>query len=184
MAASRPAPRRRRRASDSVAWKQVGLRRTPQRQVVLDLILGCAEHPTAEWIWREAQRRIPDISRATVYRTLRTLKEKGLIWEFSGGANPSRFDGALGAQEHLRCVSCGHVTDLDLPTVKDLRAPVAERTDWTLEPWPLVFYGLCPACTARIGPAGPNGGAAGPGPGPPESGAGPGDERDLAEDYW
>ena len=78
MAPSRPAPRRRRRASDRVAWKRVGLRRTPQREVVLDLVFGCREHPTADWIWREAQRTIPDISLATVYRTLRVLKEKGL----------------------------------------------------------------------------------------------------------
>ena len=184
MVPSRPAPRRRRRASDRVAWKRVGLRRTPQREVVLDLVIGCRNHPTAEWIWREAQHTIPEISLATVYRTLRVLKERGLIWEFTGGANPSRFDGTRGGQEHLRCVSCGEVADLDLPDVKRMRGPVEERTEWTLEPWPLVFYGLCPACAERIGRPDPSGGVEGPGPGKAAGGTGPHDERDLAEDYW
>lgn len=183
MAPSRPAPRRRRRASDQVAWKRVGLRRTPQREVVLDLVLGCRDHPTAEWIWREAKRSLPDISLATVYRTLRILKEKGLIWEFTGGANPSRFDGARGGHEHLRCVSCGSVSDLDLPEARGVREPVQDRTGWTLAAWPLVFYGLCPDCRARreSPEAGGAGGASEPVPGGEVF---PQDERDLAEDYW
>jgi Fe2+ or Zn2+ uptake regulation protein len=184
MAPSRPAPRRRRRASDQVAWKRVGLRRTPQREVVLDLVVACREHPTAEWIWREARKSIPDISLATVYRTLRVLKEKGLIWEFTGGANPSRFDGTHGAQEHLRCVSCGQVVDLDLPEVKGVRGPVEARTAWALDPWPLVLYGLCPSCVARVGPAVPNGGHEPPATDASERGSGPQDDRDLAEGYW
>jgi Fur family peroxide stress response transcriptional regulator len=132
-----------------VDWSSVGLRRTPQRQVVLDLVRSCHEHPTAEWIHQQARLRIPDISLATVYRTLRLLKEKDLIHEFSGGASPSRFDGTLHEHEHVRCVRCGMVVDVDLPEVGDIRDRVAERTGFRVGRYPLLFHGLCESCGAR-----------------------------------
>jgi Fe2+ or Zn2+ uptake regulation protein len=135
-----------------VDWRAVGLRRTPQRQVVLDLVSGCHEHPTAEWIHRQARLRLPDISLATVYRTLRLLKEKDLVHEFSGGASPSRFDATLRAHEHIRCVRCSVVVDVDLPEAGAVRARVAARTGFRVGRYPLLFHGLCRDCGAdRVG---------------------------------
>jgi len=131
-----------------VDWRSVGLRRTPQRQVVLDLVRSCYDHPTAEWIHQQARLRIPDISLATVYRTLRLLKEKDLIHEFSGGASPSRFDGTLEEHEHIRCVRCGTVADVDLPEVASIRTFVAQKTGFRVGRYPLLFHGLCEACSS------------------------------------
>lgn len=132
-------------------WSQVGLRRTPQRTVVLGLVRSCFEHPTAEWIHQRARQVISDISLATVYRTLRLLKEKGLIYEFSGGASPSRYDGTLHAHEHVRCLCCGSVSDVDLPEIGDLRRQVAERTGFAVGRFPLLFQGICAECARRGG---------------------------------
>ena len=137
----------------SVDWRGVGLRRTPQREVVLTLVRSCYDHPTAEWIHRQARQLIPDISLATVYRTLRVLKERGLIHEFSGGGSPSRFDGTGHDHEHVRCVKCGAVADVDLPEVADLRDRVAERSNYRVGRYPLVFHGLCHECTKQNGHA-------------------------------
>jgi Fur family peroxide stress response transcriptional regulator len=145
-----------------VDWRAVGLRRTPQRQVVLELVRSCHDHPTAEWIHQQARLKIPDISLATVYRTLRILKEHDLIHEFSGGASPSRFDGTLNDHEHVRCVRCGTVVDVDLPEVGDIRERVAERTGFRVGRYPLLFHGLCEACASRHRR---NGGSAPPGSG-------------------
>jgi Fe2+ or Zn2+ uptake regulation protein len=131
-----------------VEWRAVGLRRTRQRQVVLELVRSCATHPTAEWIHREARLRIPDISLATVYRTLRLLRQKGLVHEFSGGASPSRFEGALREHEHIRCVHCGLVADVDLPEAGRIRARVADRTGFRVGRYPLLFHGLCAECAS------------------------------------
>jgi len=136
------------RASEA-SWPDVGLRRTPQREVVLGLVRSCYDHPTAEWIHQEARRVLPDISLATVYRTLRILKESGLIYEFSGGASPSRYDGTLHLHEHVRCLSCGSVRDVDIPEIGDVRRHVADRTGFTLGRFPLLFQGLCAECTER-----------------------------------
>jgi Fe2+ or Zn2+ uptake regulation protein len=138
-------------SADPVDWKDVGLRRTPQREIVLELVRNCYEHPTADWIHKEARRAIPDISLATVYRTLRILREKGLIYEFSGVRGPSRFDGTAQSHEHVRCVCCGTVVDVDVPEFSDVRQHVARRTGFRIGVSPVLFQGLCPECSARAG---------------------------------
>jgi Fe2+ or Zn2+ uptake regulation protein len=147
----RPGPIDPQAGGPPVNWRAVGLRRTSQREVVLGLVRSCLDHPTADWIHRQARRFVPDISLATVYRTLRLLKEKGLIHEFSGGASPSRFDGTLHNHEHVRCVRCGAVSDVDLPEVGDIRERVAERTGFRVGRYPLVFHGLCETCARANG---------------------------------
>jgi Fe2+ or Zn2+ uptake regulation protein len=130
-------------------WARVGLRKTPQREVVLGLVRSCYDHPTADWILTQGRRVIRDMSLATVYRTLRLLKEKGLIYEFSGGASPSRFDGTIHTHEHVRCICCGEVKDIDIPGLGDLRREVADRTGFALGPYPLLFQGICENCVRR-----------------------------------
>jgi Fe2+ or Zn2+ uptake regulation protein len=129
-----------------VDWRAAGLRNTRQRETVLLLVCAHCDHPTAEWIHKEARRKIPGISLATVYRTLRLLKEKGLVLEFSGGGFSSRYDVTPYDHEHIRCVACGAVTDVDLPEGRDLRALVSERTCYRVSFYPLVFHGLCQEC--------------------------------------
>lgn len=132
-----------------VDWNAAGLKRTPQRETVLLLVREQRDHPTAEWIFKEARRKIPGISLATVYRTLRLLKEKGLLLEFSGNGYPSRYDVTLHDHEHVRCVACGAVEDVDLPEARDLRDLVAGRTQFRVCSYPLVFHGLCSTCESR-----------------------------------
>ncbi len=133
----------------SVDWKAAGLRRTPQREVVLGLVRRNFDHPTADWIHREARRVIPDISLATVYRTLRILRERGLIYEFSGVRGPSRYDGTSHSHEHVRCICCGTVADVDVPEFADVRRHVSDRTGFRIGVSPVLFQGLCPECAAK-----------------------------------
>lgn len=148
MAAPRKTPQLGDRTVPDVDWRGVGLRRTPQREVVLGLVRSTMDHPTAEWIHREARLAISDISLGTVYRTLRILKEKGLIYEFSGGAGPSRYDGTRLEHEHVRCVCCGKVVDVDVPEMGDLRRQVADLTGFHIGQTPMLFQGLCDPCAA------------------------------------
>ena len=157
-------------------WREVGLRRTPQREVVLRLVRSCFDHPTADWIHQQARRTIPDISLATVYRTLRVLKEKGLVHEFSGGASPSRFDGTVHEHEHVRCVRCGFVRDVDLPEAADIRNMVAQRSGFRIGKYPLLFHGLCAECVESS--ARKNGAEPVPSHGDDDS------DRHLVEGHW
>jgi Fe2+ or Zn2+ uptake regulation protein len=134
----------------AVDWRRAGLRKTRQREVILGIVRSNCDHPTADWVYQKAREIIPDISLATVYRTLRTLKEKGLIHEFSGGPSPSRYDGTVHDHEHIRCVRCGVVVDVNVPEVAELLDLVAQRSEFRVSIFPLVFHGLCRACSAEL----------------------------------
>ena len=135
---------------EGLDWKAVGLRKTPQREIVLGLLQSAVDHPTADWIHQEARQILPSISLATIYRTLRALKEKGLVHEFSGGSVPSRYDGAGRGHEHIRCVRCGAVEDVSLPELGNIRDQVAERTEFRVGNFPLLFHGLCEMCVRAV----------------------------------
>src|SRR5512144_998684 len=103
-------------------------RRSEQRDVVLEIVQSTMDHPTAAWVHRQARRRLPRISLATVYRNLKRLAEQGLIREIQAAGSASRFDGNTGRHYHVRCLGCGRVNDL--PVSVDLR--LEERAGRTI----------------------------------------------------
>ena len=126
------------------------MRHTRQRDVVLAAVRSSMEHPTADWVYRRARRRIPRISLGTVYRNLRQLAEVGLIREIQAGGQALRFDGNTGAHHHVRCVGCGRVNDLVVPLDTRREQAAARATDFQVLGHHVEVQGLCPAC--RPGP--------------------------------
>ena len=91
-------------------------RNTRQRAVILDVLRESLSHPTAETIYKEARRVIPNISLGTVYRNLNFLRDQGLVREIrpsDGGS--SRFEGILSPHAHFHCVGCHGLMDIPLP---------------------------------------------------------------------
>lgn len=130
-----------------------GHRLTPQRLAVLRVLAGSADHPSVEQIYDEVRRLHPMISRATVYKTVETLKDMAQVLEleFSGASN--RYDGRrIEPHPHLVCRGCGSIRDLELPALKREATEVAEKTGYEMLGHRLEFYGLCPACrkTSRV----------------------------------
>src|SRR5258708_12607051 len=92
---------------------------TRQRQVVLDVVQSGDTHPTAAEIFEAARRKMPGISFATVYNSLRFLKEAGLVREVAFGNGPSRYDPDTERHHHTICSPSRTLTHSTLP------APVA-----------------------------------------------------------
>jgi Fe2+ or Zn2+ uptake regulation protein len=91
-------------------------RNTRQRGVILDILQETREHPTAEKIYQNARRIIPNISLGTVYRNLNFLQDQGLVREIRPcNGSSTRFDGDLGSHAHFHCTLCGELFDLPLP---------------------------------------------------------------------
>ena len=91
-------------------------RNTRQRSVILEILRGSLEHPTAETVYREARRALPNISLGTVYRNLNFLRDQGAVREIrpnEGGS--SRFDAADTPHAHFHCVLCNALLDIPLP---------------------------------------------------------------------
>jgi Fur family peroxide stress response transcriptional regulator len=129
------------------ALRGSGHRLTPQRLAVLRVLAESPEHPSVEQVYEEVRQQHPMISRATVYKTVQTLKGMGQVLEleFSGAGN--RYDGRrVEPHPHLVCKGCGSIRDLELPGLMREAAEVAEKTGYELLGHRLDFFGLCPDC--------------------------------------
>ncbi len=124
-----------------------GHRLTPQRLAVLRVLAESPKHPRVEQIYEQVRRQHPMISRATVYKTVETLKEMAQVLEleFSGASN--RYDGRrVEPHPHLICRGCGSIEDVELPALMQEAAEVADKAGYELLGYRLDFYGLCPHC--------------------------------------
>jgi Fur family peroxide stress response transcriptional regulator len=123
-----------------------GEKLTPQRQAVLQVIRGRGDHPTANDIFEAARKRLPTISYATVYNSLRYLREAGLVREISFGDSASRYDRETDRHDHAICNNCGKLVDFDLPQTADLMRVAARKSRFKAESVYLTLRGLCPDC--------------------------------------
>jgi Fe2+ or Zn2+ uptake regulation protein len=92
-------------------------RNTRQRAVILDILRTCeSSHPTADLIYREARKVLPNISLGTVYRNLNFLCEQGQVHEIrSNTESSSRFERDCPPHAHFHCTLCQTVHDIPLP---------------------------------------------------------------------
>jgi Fur family peroxide stress response transcriptional regulator len=121
---------------------------TRQRRVVLDVVKGSEEHLTAAEIFAAARDRLPSISFATVYNSLRYLKGEGLLREITFGNAASRYDRETARHDHAICTACGKLLDFDLAETAALMRAAARRSRFKAESVHLTLYGLCPDCKA------------------------------------
>ncbi len=120
---------------------------TKQRQAVLQVIKDSEEHLTANEVFDHARRLLPGISFATVYNSLRYLKNEGLIGEVRFGMDATRYDRNLMRHDHAICNNCGKLVDLDLHIPNGLLREAAERSKFEAQSIELTLRGLCPECS-------------------------------------
>ena len=122
---------------------------TPQRRAVLRVITESAGHPTANEIFEAARRELPSISFATVYNSLKYLKEAGLLHEINFGKGSSRYDRETARHDHAVCSRCGKLVDFDLAETPQLIRAAARRSRFKPESIHLTLVGLCPDCQGQ-----------------------------------
>ena len=88
-----------------------GLRRTKQRDVIIEAAFGTKEHFNADDLHEMARRIDRTISRATVYRTLGLLQEGGFVESLDIGRGELVYEHILGHRhhDHMVCLSCGRI---------------------------------------------------------------------------
>jgi len=104
--------------------KACDIRPTPQREVVLKVILEKRDHPTADEIFARVKASMPTISLATVYNCLETLVASGLVRQVNLERAPTRYCPNLHEHAHFHDETTGRIHDVDLPAdfVARLRA--------------------------------------------------------------
>ncbi len=121
-------------------------RMTRQKKIILAVLKNTQTHPTADWIYEEVKKEIPNISLGTVYRNLRILKETGEIRELNYGSSYSRFDGNSSNHYHFVCTECGAVLDVSLEIVEDINQQVEKCINAKVKYHRTEFYGKCSSC--------------------------------------
>ncbi len=92
-----------------------GVRPTPQREVVYQVILSKRDHPTAEEVFDRVKVPMPTISLATVYNCLDALVQSGLIKQVNYVREPTRYCPNLHEHAHFHDETTGEIHDIDLP---------------------------------------------------------------------
>lgn len=130
------------RVSDDIGVSGI----TKQREAVLRVIREHDQHLTANEVFGYAKELLPGISFATVYNSLRYLKNEGFIGEVRVGGDASRFDRKLKRHDHAVCSKCGKLVDIDLPSPNALIKKAAELSRFDAESVEIILRGTCPDC--------------------------------------
>ena len=121
-------------------------RETRQRKVILRFLKSTAYHPTADLVYENVKKEIPNISKGTVYRNLKVLQEDEQISELNLKGTVSRYEEKKDDHYHFRCERCGRVFDIDEPVNKELDRRIADKTGLNISHHQLEFRGRCRDC--------------------------------------
>jgi Fur family transcriptional regulator, peroxide stress response regulator len=122
------------------------VRKTKQKEAIINILRGTTSHPSADWVYEQVRKEIPNISLGTVYRNLRLLKESGQILELISTSEMSRFDGNTELHYHFRCDGCGKIFDIEDPVDTAIEKKVARKTGFEVAHHNLELGGLCLDC--------------------------------------
>jgi Fe2+/Zn2+ uptake regulation proteins len=123
---------------------------TKQREVVLQVIRDARGHLTANEVFVNAKQLLPSISFATVYNSLRFLKDAGHIAEIQFGNGASRFDRMTHRHDHAICTKCGKLVDIEMEHPKELVKMAAKYSKFKPESLEFTLRGICPECIGKI----------------------------------
>lgn len=121
---------------------------TAQRLAIADVLLKSEHHLSAEDVAREVSARGRAVGTATVYRTIDTLLESGLLVERDFGEGFRRFEPARDVpnHEHLVCTQCGKVEEFRDERLERMTTIVAESHGFARQRHRLVIHGVCRDC--------------------------------------
>ncbi len=128
------------------AAKVAGIKLTQQRLDIFREVAASVEHPDAETVFRAVRRRLTTVSLDTVYRTLATLVDLGLLTTLGPRRESIRFDANVGPHHHYVCVRCGLVRDFESATLADLGVPEAVQALGSVIRTNVEVRGVCARC--------------------------------------
>jgi len=126
-----------------------GLPLTVQRRAVLEALAGRRDHPTADLLYEDVARRLPGVSRATVYRALEAMVRAGVVRKVWYAGAAARFELPPQRHHHLVCVACDRIVDLYHPALDRLPVPERRAAGFRLLDYSVQFMGICSQCARR-----------------------------------
>ena len=119
-----------------------GLRMTGQRQTVAEVLEGADDHPDVEELYARASAQDPNISLATVYRTVKLFEEEGMVEKVDFGDGRARYEPAGRAHhDHLIDLDTGEVIEFVDPDIEALQEKIAAKYGYELKGHRLELFG-------------------------------------------
>ena len=126
--------------------KQRGLRMTPQRRLIVAEIMRSKGHINPAQITRKVQNQMPGVNASTVYRTLTTLEEAGILSHAHLESGPEYHRAAEGDHVHLVCANCGSEDELTKREARSLHTLVRKHRRFEADLSHFAISGLCSRC--------------------------------------
>ena len=132
-----------------------GGRATATRRATIDVILSAGdEHLAAGEILRRVRTTVPDVAESTVYRTLASLEDLGVLSHLHLANGASAYHPAGERHQHVVCNRCGAVTDVPDTVFDELATVIDTFYGFSIDASHVALQGVCSACRAAAGPAG------------------------------
>lgn len=125
------------------------LRMTQQREIILEELRKYNGHPSADELFAKVKKRLARISLATVYRNLEILSEAGKVTKIEISGRQKRFDSQLGHHNHVYCLGCHKVDNIELGRKSALDFKPSDYKGYAVEGYRIEFKGFCPDCLKK-----------------------------------
>lgn len=131
-----------------------GLKRSAQREAILDAFLKAGRHVSVEDLLKIVRKREPEVGRTTIYRTLKLFQEAGLASELLLGGE-ARFEPLWNRDhhDHFVCVSCHEIFEFQSPEIERLQDEIARGLGFVIEGHRHHIFGRCRKCVVKPAPA-------------------------------
>ena len=128
--------------------QKAGLRRTGQRDLILEIFLRTEEHLTSEDLYWLVQKEDATIGHTTVYRTLKLLTEAGLAREVRFGDNKTYYEHHYNHQhhDHMICMECGASIEFYNADIEAVQDAASEQLGFKVLDHKMQIYGVCKDC--------------------------------------
>jgi len=130
--------------------KERNLKSTSQRDDIARIFFACNRHISVEELYHEVRKVNSRIGYATVYRTVRLLRDCGLAAERHFHDGEARFENVEETRrhDHLICERCGRIVEFSSAEIEKLQERVARKLDFVISRYKMELYGTCGRCRA------------------------------------
>ncbi|MGH7987173.1 MAG: Fur family transcriptional regulator [Candidatus Binataceae bacterium] len=133
-----------------VRLREHGLKSTAPRDDIARVFFALGRHISAEELYTEVKKINPHVGYATIYRTLKLLKDCALLSERHFDEGQARYEVAGGHHhDHFICENCGRIIEFEDDAIERMQEGVARKLGVILTRHKMELYGLCPECRTR-----------------------------------
>jgi Fur family ferric uptake transcriptional regulator len=128
--------------------QKYGLRRTAQRDLILEVFLRTEEHLSSEDLYDLVKREDPSIGHTTVYRTLKLLTEAGLAREVRFGDGRTHYEHHYNHEhhDHMICTNCNKIIEFNSSELEEMQDAIAAKYNFIVTQHSLRLMGVCQDC--------------------------------------